>query len=219
MPPIGVELDGSFDWLPPSNFGGLAFADTPEWEPVTEHPRDSTPEEQLLAAIFGPAPVRKPSRPGWGQLAHLTAQAEAEGSSIPTAMVTFLTTPDLHGRVPTCTDCYLQLSPRLIPGPEGGRLIRFLNDSQCVLLWYVLLEKDRHSVVAAVPEWKADDDGRSELDDAMTPRDFVRCAASFEEFVFRFWIENTIWFAEHRKQPLTELQQAYASAARRTLGD
>jgi hypothetical protein len=50
----------------------------------------------------------------------------------------------------------------------------------------------------------------------MTPQGFRRCAASFEEFIHRFWMENTIWFAEHATPPkkLTAEQRAYAKAAR-----
>jgi len=31
----------------------------------------------------------------------------------------------------------------------------------------------------------------------------------FTEFLYRFWIENSIWYAEHEKLPLTLLQDDY----------
>lgn len=211
MPPLEIELCGTFDWLTGSDYGGLAFIERPEYAPV-EDDQSGTPEERLLRAITGPPPERLPAQPGWWPLADLASQAAARGLVLPNAMVTFLSRPDLHGRVPTCTACYLDLSRRLV----DGRLVRFLNDQQCCLLWYVLLEKGGgHSVVAAYPEWK--DEDAELLDDAIEPRDFVRCAASFEEFVYRFWIENTIWFAENKKRPLGPPEQAYAVAAREKL--
>jgi len=29
------------------------------------------------------------------------------------------------------------------------------------------------------------------------PKDITTCAGSFEEFVYRFWLENELWFALH----------------------
>jgi hypothetical protein len=210
MPALDDDLRGAFEWLTPSDYGGLAYMDRPEYAPAPDDP-SATPEDRLLRALMGPPPERLPSRPGWWPLSDLTAEAAENGLALPASMITFLSRPDLHGRVPTCTSCYLDLSRRLLDGPEGGRLVRFMNDQQCVLVWYVLLEKSGHSVVAN-PEWN--DAETDVVDDAMEPRNFVRCAASFEEFAYRFWIENTIWFRKNKNQPLRPREQAYADAAR-----
>jgi hypothetical protein len=78
------------------------------------------------------------------------------------------------------------------------------------------LEKSGHSVVAATPKWKRGTrrNARS-LEDPMTPQGFVRCAASFEELVYRMWIESSIGFAENAGRPLTPEQTTYADAMRR----
>jgi hypothetical protein len=83
-----------------------------------------------------------------------------------------------------------------------------------VILWYLHLHANgKHSVVAAYPEWE---DGAAEsFDEAITPVGFVRCAEGFEEFLFRFWLENTLWFAEHEGRPLTPMQRAYVEELRR----
>jgi len=33
----------------------------------------------------------------------------------------------------------------------------------------------------------------------LTTQDFAYCAPSFSEFLYRFWIENEIWFASYEK--------------------
>ena len=42
--------------------------------------------------------------------------------------------------------------------------------------------------------------------------DFRFCSPSFSEFLFRFWIENEIWYAlewDTTRRPLTDLERAY----------
>ncbi|WAS90643.1 hypothetical protein [Nannocystis punicea] len=221
LPRIAVPLRGTFAWLPPSADGGLAYADRREYEPVATT-EGLSPEQALLQAIFGPPPEPAPPRPGWEPLTQLAVDASAVGLAVPPEMIAFLSRPELFERVPTCTACYLELSRRLLPAPvRDRRLIRFLNDQQCSVLWYVMLAPDGgHSIVAAYPRWKnRRREVTAELDDEITPTGFVRCASSFEEFIYRFWIENSIWYAEHRNpsRPPTPEQAAYAEHARGTL--
>jgi len=37
------------------------------------------------------------------------------------------------------------------------------------------------------------------------------CAPSFEAFLYRFWLENSLWFALSDNQSLTDEQQRYVS--------
>ena len=42
--------------------------------------------------------------------------------------------------------------------------------------------------------------------------EFFYCASSFSEFLYRFWIENEIWFAiEDDKRPLKTLELQYVN--------
>ena len=42
--------------------------------------------------------------------------------------------------------------------------------------------------------------------------EFAYCAASFSEFLYRFWIENEIWYAvEYDKRPLEPLEVDYVN--------
>ena len=96
-----------------------------------------------------------------------------------------------------------------------------MNDQQWAVVWYLHLTADGQcSVVCAEPanDDEDDDDGET-LDDFMKLGDVAMCAASFEEFVHRFWMENTLWFAlyEKTKAPLTPEHQAYLDAVKKAL--
>ena len=43
------------------------------------------------------------------------------------------------------------------------------------------------------------------------------CASSFAEFLYRFWIENTIWFSTQHSLDLTLLQEEYRQRITRRL--
>ncbi|KAH0538459.1 hypothetical protein FGG08_004957 [Glutinoglossum americanum] len=147
----------------------------------------------------------------------LTAEAKELGLTVPSALRGFMTDSELYGRVPSCTACYIDLPDRLIPLPDGrpGRLLRFLNDQQCVLLWYLhLLPDGQHVVVCGLPD--GDPEGFS-LDDNIVALNGVICAPSFEDFVHRFWLENTIWFAVvGERRELSGEERAYIDFAQRT---
>jgi hypothetical protein len=150
-------------------------------------------------------------------LASLAAEVHRNGLSLPDGFAAFLTNPDLHRRIPTCTACYLSLSDRLIdvPGRPSGRLLRFMNDQQCVLLWYLYLEgKQDPAVVVGAPEFDDDAHGES-FDDTVRLVELYFCAPTFEEFMYRFWIENAIWCSLEGRPPLTVEQRRYLDAVRR----
>jgi hypothetical protein len=90
--------------------------------------------------------------------------------------------------------------------------VRFLADSQGCLFWYLYVPGTAigHAVVASAkfygtPEedWEQEDLENDELD-------FV--AESFESFLWRFWVENEIWYSVYYdKTPLPEQARLYLS--------
>lgn len=112
---------------------------------------------------------------------------------VPAVFESFMQRPDLQTAVPSCTACYWDISGKTAEGPfdDGATLLRFLNDQQGCIHWYLYLRPDGgHSVVAGggwyddpYPTAKADMRG-----------DLVLVAPDFERFVYRFWVENTAWF-------------------------
>ena len=117
-----------------------------------------------------------------------------------------MTDPLLRGRIPSPTGSYYELGAALrpLPGPEGPeRLLQFLFELGCG--WYLLLEPGgTHRVVTAV-----------DTDPEKPPADVIVCADSFEEFIERFWIENTLWFLQRDGQPLERRLREYLEAAQR----
>ena len=105
----------------------------------------------------------------------------------------FMERPDLHAAVPSCTACYWDVSGKTASGPldDGATLLRFLNDQQGCLYWYLYLLPDGQHRVVCGGGWYDDP-----YPDAHTDmlRDLVVVAPDFEQFLYRFWIENTAWF-------------------------
>jgi hypothetical protein len=153
-----------------------------------------------------------------GSVASILKEREAEaallGLAIPKDVLTFLTDADLFTKIPSCTACFWDIGARLVPlpdheGPE--RVLRFMNDQQGCAYWFLLVEPNRPARVAygfyAFEDWDWDEE--AEIDTALT-----LCADSFESFIWRWWIENAIWFAAHERRPLEGDLRAYSEAAR-----
>lgn len=142
-----------------------------------------------------------------GRLQKLLSEASLTQLKLPKAFVTFMGAPHLQEQIDSCTACYFTLPKSLYHSPlgDGGTLIRFLNDQQSVVLWYLYLAPDGdHCVVASLVDPQIE---------PLSPEDikrvFVYCAPSFEAFIYRFWIENAVWFALDEGRELTEAEQAY----------
>lgn len=94
--------------------------------------------------------------------------------------------------------------------------MRFLNDQQGCLFWYLhLLPGGRHEVLC----------GGEAYDLRVVPQeeaheDLVRVADDFDRFIARFWIENLAWYEvagqgrsdEELSEPVWEYARQYASA-------
>jgi hypothetical protein len=102
-----------------------------------------------------------------------------------------------------------------------GHLVHFLSDSQFCAHWYlhvlstghaaVLVSEDPYCFLVENADWIENPACRSEQVD-IAALDFRLCATSFSEFLFRFWIENEIWYAIHvdeHRRPLTSLEIDY----------
>lgn len=180
------RLNGSLAWIPDLPADDLALA----FEDITFSPAD--------------------------RLARLAEEAARHRVSLPDSFMRFLCTPEIHCRVPTCTACYLDLSDRMIDAPGGaeGRLLRFMNDQQCCLLWYLHLRPGgEHAVLVGAPEWDDEAEGET-LEDMVRLTEVLFCSPTFDDFILRFWLENTIWFSLHRARPMTQEQWEYLGAVR-----
>lgn len=186
-----TSFDGDFEWLPPI-------------------PTKSSPLQYAKNVE------------GWGVSAipGLVSEARLVGLELPPAFLRFISDADLYGRVPSPTACYLDFSHGLLDDPScsGGRMLRFMNDSQASVLWYLYLRPQGDHCVVASAEWFDGLQNQSSSD--LDPDLYFWCAEHFEQFVYRFWIENQIWHRVHAGLALTPEERRYLEAARRaaTLG-
>jgi len=159
--------------------------------------------------------------------AGIEAEIQSLGFCIPEDFRIFVTRPDIQAQVPSCTACYLELSDTVtpLPGWPGSYVLRFMNDSQSCVLWYLLFQPQTPVRVLASSCFLERDifdamEYESEMDEPLRYEDILRecfiCAGSFGEFIFRFCIENTIWFATHPKVSLAPCELAYLHAAQKT---
>jgi hypothetical protein len=136
----------------------------------------------------------------------LTADAEA----LPRPFVEFFRAPALWRRVRSCTDCYLDLDSTAVEIPGGlGRLVRFLADSQGCLYWNLHLRPDGAEPTVVTTYHFSGSENMDRRAGRPHPRDITTCAPSFEAFLYRFWLENELWFALNDGQPLPEHGQQY----------
>jgi hypothetical protein len=139
--------------------------------------------------------------------------AHRSGVTLPPSFLLLLRDVSVQAKFRSNTDCRLDLSGTLLrPASGGGHLVRFLTDSQGCVFWYLHFADGGpdHAVVAS-PHYYGEED----YDDEEDPNDIVFCADSFETFMARFWLENELWFADYRKEPLPRGGAEYLAALQR----
>jgi hypothetical protein len=157
-------------------------------------------------------------------LAQLVEQAKDLQVVIPMSFVTFITNATLTNSVRSATNCGFGIAKRLVPVPwESGYLLRFMADSQGCLFWYLYLTKDSKDCVVVANQYYGGDPTSDrefmekhlgpEWDREDPPKQSDKiwyCAPSFESFVYRFWIENEIWYSlKENGRPGTDDQKEY----------
>ncbi|HEX5013170.1 MAG TPA: hypothetical protein VFV72_03345 [Candidatus Limnocylindrales bacterium] len=174
-----APLVGAFDWLTP-------------------------PSHELDWAVAGP-----PGSPTFDvrSVDRLEALAAAQDVSLPGPFVTFLRSERRHW-VRSWTGCWLELPTRLVKLPGTNLpVVRFLNDQQGVVFWYLVISPDGDDRGVVVSEDLLDADEPSA---EAEPAPIYLCGSSFEAFMLRYWLENEILFRTEADEPLSDLQQEYA---------
>jgi hypothetical protein len=206
LPPI-PPLDGTLRWL-----------GQPGW---LEAPGDSPRQRELRQRLSAEARDR---------VRDLAAQAEQLGLQLPSAFTLLMAAPDLQAHIPEYAGCWFSFyddDARLDPCPdsEDGFVVRFLNDQQDCILWYLYLTRQGAEAVLAVgdpyPEaaspylerlTRPDEDGPlTDKQRRAVLANTYACAPSFEAFVYRRWLEATIYMKLNGfdSQPLTEDERRY----------
>jgi hypothetical protein len=129
-------------------------------------------------------------------LAQLAEQLTAVGVSLPADFVSFYSQSGWAHELDAAsvTGCWTRLGPVPLFSPvePGAFLVRFLTDQQDCVTWYLYLRQGEPAFI--VHCYGLDFDYESDEEDAGV---IYRCASSFEEFAYRFWIENRIWTHLH----------------------
>lgn len=131
-------------------------------------------------------------------------------AGLPREFAEFFRSPALWRRIRSCTDCSLRLDSAAV-GIRGGlgSLVRFMSDSQGCIHWHLCLGPSGagHSVVATYFYTGSE---YAHLKGGLPhPKDITTCAGSFEEFVYRFWLENELWYALRDRDRMPEGGREY----------
>lgn len=153
-------------------------------------------------------------------LAALYSSAQSLGVTLPGPFVLFVESPEFQRKIRSVTDCFLDLSPEVLPSPVNeGYLVRFLADSQGCLFWYIYLTphgKD-HAVVSSPYFYGSEAEQWDEEPPDHTQISFSE--ESFEAFMCRFWIENEIWFAAYERSAMPDFGAKYIESYGRSNRD
>lgn len=157
------------------------------------YPEDSLPAlpTELFGQGFRWLPTHGPESEEHDYMAPIDASPQLEKLEVPESFRAFMSRADLLTSIPSNTACWWTLSDEPIPSPlgDGATMVNFLNDQQYCVLWYLYQWPDgRHGVVAGGLDYSE----TVEPDDAR--QDLALVAHDFEQFVYRFWVENLAWF-------------------------
>jgi hypothetical protein len=127
-----------------------------------------------------------------GQLARIQSHLAAVGVTLPEDFTEFYSWDGWATELDAVsgTGCWTRLGPlpAFSPAEPGAFLVRFLNDQQDSVVWYLYLRRGEPAFVvhAYGLEFNGEDDTDPETGI------IYRCASTFEEFAYRFWVENRI---------------------------
>ena len=118
---------------------------------------------------------------------------------LPEGLLKFMSSPEAHSLIPSCTACYFDLPETALPFKwlgEEGFIFHFYRDQQDCLFWYFYIRNTGESCIltSPIPILPEEQELLDTLSDEAIQRDTFYTAASFEEFIYRTWIENMLWF-------------------------
>lgn len=191
LPPIR-ELHGTLDWL-----GSVEVPD--DRAPVS--PRDTAARAEL---------------------ARLEHEAAPLGLTLPPAYVRLMSSSELLDRIPEYAGSWFQHAEHIVPCVVStrGHLLRFLSDQQMVVVWFLYLTPQGHELVLGSHNGLIDASWWEEMNDGVGPDEEELaevianariCAPSFEAFIYRFWLETTLYYKVYGvdNTPLTDEERRY----------
>jgi hypothetical protein len=201
LPPLPTDkLNGSWQWLQDEYANIEAVLDSP-----------NLPEDWFES------------------LQTIQRQAQERNLILPQGFVTLMQHPEWLAAIPSPTDCFFELDHEGfidLKDRPGESLVHFYSDSQYCLVWYLHFTINGQCNIVCSSNWffhtyyydyepirEAYRDEASEIIDELQrgPHTFLfECEGSFEAFVYRVWMEGSIWFEMNLgHQSLTPAQQRY----------
>jgi uncharacterized protein (TIGR02996 family) len=136
----------------------------------------------------------RPAETGWREK---IAALRSRGLRVPSAFERLMLSEELKARVPSCTDNFFISGEDAEehPLPDGATFLTFYSDSQSCVIWGLrLAEADHYApVLAGAPQPPDRDPPKGRPSFVFPTLSF--CAPSLEAFLYRWWLENSIWFA------------------------
>lgn len=161
----------------------------------------------------------------WKVDAKWSAKLESIQASLPTALPTglvkFMAAPKAHDLIPSCTACYFDLPTKATPFQylgEDGFLFHFYRDQQDCLFWYYYVRTSGESCILVSPVPFGVYAKDKKLDDEIVRNEVCFTAHTFEEFVYRTWIENILWFANEEGEDFDKNIQHHCELYRQRYG-
>lgn len=144
----------------------------------------------------------------------------SRGFFVPVELVQLMTDSELQRQIPSCTDNFFQRADEAEEHalPDDACFLTFYSDSQSCVLWGIRLGRNERyaPILAGVPEHPDEDaDAPAPGEPYFRFPDLTWSAPTLESFLYRWWIENTIWYATEWKplrRPLNAEEQAYLDA-------
>jgi hypothetical protein len=144
----------------------------------------------------------------------LTPDALAElpvPQALPADFAGFVTDPGLRTHLGSATWCHFDLGHRLQPVTDG-HLLHLISDSQWAMHWLLYLGDNGAGAVVATrrPIGFDLDEDEGEAYWKAEGWEYIRCADTFGELIWRWWMDNEIFYrikVDHREP--TDQQQIY----------
>jgi len=210
-----TDLPGYREYPTPfSTYSPFPYADLPRIERDLDDDLGWLRAERPVSGSLGYAVPGDPAPERGATASELIALIRDRAVELPRAFRTFIGDPEPRTRVRSATACYLDLGEFVVDVADGGVLIHFMSDQQWILHWllYVGPAGAEAVTVTDVPFGFEAEGRRFESFDPRAHEGSV-CAESFAEFLYRFWIENEIWFRSSRDgsdEAMTDEQRRYA---------
>ncbi|OJJ20807.1 hypothetical protein BKI52_09490 [marine bacterium AO1-C] len=147
---------------------------------------------------------------------------------LPGGLVKFMSSSVAQYLIPSCTACYFDLPTKAMPFHwlgENGYIFHFYRDQQDCVFWYYYVRDYGESCIltSAIPflDEYAEEGELEGLTDDVVKREVFMTATTFEEFIYRTWIENFLWFSmdgEALDPETKKLSDAYLEHYKQTGG-